>query len=90
VFYDAILFKIHLAFSRRIESEVRRGVFCSHESTFVTDDLAHCLSYVSLVVQYAFDVNLDIGILQRPPKHGFSGVPVCFLFLIVGKKGVFG
>ena len=90
MFYNAILFKIHLVFSRRIESEVRRGVFCSQESTFVTDDLAQCLSYVSLVVQCAFDVNLDIGILQRPTKHSFSGVSVRFLFLIVGKKRVFG
>jgi len=90
VFYDAILFKIYLVFSRRIESEVRRGVFCSNESTFVTDDLAQCLCCVLLVVQCAFDVNLDIGILQGPTQHGFSGVPVRFLFLIVGKKGVFG
>ena len=90
MFYNAILFKIHLVFSRRIESEVRRGVFCSNESTFVTDDLAECLCCVSLVVQCAFDVNLDIGILQGPTQHGFSGVPVRFLFLIVGKKGVFG
>ena len=65
-------------------------MFCSNESTFVTDDLARCLSCVSLVVQCAFDVNLDIGISQRPTKHGFSGVPVRFLFLIVGKKGVCG
>jgi len=43
-----------------------------------------------LVVQCAFDVNLDIGILQGPTQHGFSGVPVRFLFLIVGKKGVVG
>jgi len=90
VFYNAILFKFHLVVSRRIEIEVRRSVFCSNESTFVTDDLAQCLCCVSLVVQCVFDVNLDIGILQRPTKHGFSGVPVRFLFLIVGKKGVFG
>ena len=90
MFDNAILFKIHLVFSRRIESEVRRGVFCSNESTFVTDDLAQYLCCVSLVVQCAFDVNLDIGILQGPTQHGFSGVPVRFLFLIVGKKGVFG
>ena len=65
---------------------MRRNVFCSNESTFVTDDLAQCLCCVAL----AFDVNLDIGILQGPTQHGFSGVPVRFLFLIVGKKGVFG
>jgi len=56
-------------FSRRIESKVSRGVFYSNESTFVTDDLAQCLSCVSLVVQCAFDVNLDIDISQRPTKY---------------------
>jgi len=65
-------------------------VFRSNESTFVADDLAQCLSCVSLVVQCNYDVNLDIGISQRPTKPGFSGVLVRFLFLIVGKKGVFG
>jgi len=60
-------------------------VFC----TFVTDDHAQCLCCALLVVQCAFDVDLDIGISQRPTKHGFSGVIVRFLVLIVGKKGVF-
>jgi len=46
------------------------------------------LSRMILHSASAVDVNLDIGISQRPTKHGFSGVPV--RFLIVGKKGVFG
>ena len=68
-------------FARRIESEVRHGVFCSNESTFVTDDLAQCFCCVSLVIRCAFDVNLDVGTSHRPTKHGFNGIPVRFLSL---------
>ena len=68
--------------SRRIESEVGCGEFCSNESTFVTDDLAQCRYCVSLVIRCAFDVLLDIGTYRRPTKHGFSGIPVRFLSLM--------
>jgi len=76
VFYNAILFRFHLVFSRKIESEVSCGVFCSNKSTFVTDDLAQCLCGVSLVIRCAFDVNLDVGTSHQPTTHGFNGVPV--------------
>jgi len=50
VFYNVISIKIHLIFSRRIKSEVSCGVFCSNESTVVTDDLAQCLCCVLLII----------------------------------------
>ena len=55
------------------------GVFCSNESTFVTDDLAQCRCCVSLVTRCAFDVHLAVGTTRRPTKHGFSGLPARFL-----------
>ena len=79
MFCNVILFKIHLIFSRRIESEVRRGVFCSNDSTFVADYLARCLCCVSLANQCAFGASIDVGTLARPTKNGLNGVPVHFL-----------
>jgi len=83
VFYNASFSsKLISCISRRIESEVGCGEFCSNESTFVTDDLAQCRCCVSLVTRCAFDVHLAVGTTRRPTKHGYSGIPVHFLSLM--------
>ena len=81
MFYNAILFKIHLLFSRRIESEVRRGVFCFDDSTFVTDDLAQCLCCVSLANWCAFGASIP-GQLNTDSVES-----LCISFPGVGREG---
>jgi len=61
-------------------------VFCSNESTFVTDHLAHCLCCVLLANRCAFGARLDVGTLDPLTKHGFSEVPVRFLSRRGGKR----
>jgi len=73
VFYNAILCKIQHGLSRTIESEVRRGVLCFNESTFVTDDLAQCLCNVLFIMRCAFGVHVDVGLAERPTTSRFIG-----------------
>ena len=56
-----------------------RGVLCSDESTFVTDDLAQCLCCVFLANVCAYGASLDVCALGQPSQQGFSEVLVRFL-----------